>query len=147
MNDSGRNIHFDTVDICETSMNEAKINLGKMILNKDMVAFHLNDTSLFMDIAIIQNKKYGFIFVDANHTYQSTYRCALRIARLLLPGGFVLFHDYADRRNFDVDNCAYGVYQAVNDVLLVDERFTCCGIFGNSILFRFNKITNGEDAP
>lgn len=128
---------LDTVEINHGLSENAKTTLNNVFENLTEANFHVNDGTLFMDPLIVQNKKYGFIFIDHWHGYKAVQTSAIRLHRLLSPGGFVLFHDYLDVKNFNAEDSSYGVYQAVNDVLLTDTRFLYCGAFGSSALFRF----------
>jgi len=136
LKDSDLNIACDTVDTNAETTREAEEGISDLFNILPDVSFHINNCVLFMDTAIIQKIKYGFIFVDAGHGYKNTYATAMRVGKLLVPGGFALFHDYTDGRNFSKTSY-YRVYQAVNDALLVDGRFVYCGVFGCSALFRY----------
>jgi hypothetical protein len=134
--DSSRGVVLDTVDINTVYVEQAKKNLENKFGEISDINFHLYDGNNLLDIFILENKKYGFIFLDGGHGYKNVYKNAIRLNRLLLPGGFALFHDYADRRNFQNDSCN-GVYQAVHDALLTNDRFAYSGVFGRSVLFRY----------
>lgn len=135
--DSGKKLVCNSVDINVITTEEARDNLSDSTNElQEVINFYICDGVLFLDTMIMQNKKYGFAFIDAGHGYKNTYANAIRLNKLLISGGFVLFHDYIDRRNFDEESY-YGVFQATNDALLVDNKFVFCGVFGCSALFRY----------
>lgn len=80
-------------------------------------------------------KKFAFIFVDHSHAYEPVYEVCRELGKIVLPGGFCLFHDFNDARNRDAANEDYGVYQAVRDGLSSNE-FEFYGIYGCAALFR-----------
>jgi len=133
--DSNNYYKCDSVDINAKTTKIAKKNIKNKI-EEDKIDFFVNDCSFFMDTMMILNRKYYFIFIDAGHGYKNTFSVAVRCSKLLIPGGFVLFHDYVDQRNFDKKSY-YGVFQAANDSLLIDKNFIFCGVFGCSALFRY----------
>lgn len=136
MRDNNKGLILDTVDTNADFVELAKKNLKDKFDDISNVNFHVYDGNLLLDTFILRNKKYGFVFVDGGHGYKNVYKNAMRLNRLLVPGGFALFHDYADRRNFQNDSY-YGVYQAAHDALLTNGRFAYCGVFGKSALFRY----------
>lgn len=79
--------------------------------------------------------KFGFIFVDHSHAYDAVYSVCQEVPRLLIPGGFVLFHDWCTPQNRDETDQDYGVHQAVNDGLN-KEIFEFWGSYGLTGLFR-----------
>ena len=126
----------ETVDLSEQFTEDAKINLKKRYIEIKEVEFFINDGTLFIDSIIMRNKKYGFVFIDHWHGYNAVYTCAISLHKIMQTGGFVLFHDYLDKSNFE-EHSIYGVYQAVHDALLIDDKFIYCGVFGCSALFRY----------
>lgn len=125
--------HLTTVDLDWRSRFLAAKNLrGRPGAN--LVRYIYGDAAKVMDKLTNEGKKFGFIFVDHWHGYDATKQAAERCKKLLAPGGFVLFHDYADKSNADPEH-VYGVYQAVHDEFVVDKRFEfycisgCCGLF------------------
>jgi hypothetical protein len=81
-------------------------------------------------------RKFGFVFVDHDHGYDSTRKAATNLPRILDGGGFVLFHDFLDPANLDPDH-PYGVYQACLDTVCEYDDFKFCGCYGSAALFRF----------
>jgi cephalosporin hydroxylase len=79
-----------------------------------------------------EGKQFAFAFVDHSHSYAHMLPTCRRLAEIIRPGGFVLFHDYNDLRNSRKDH-DWGVYQAVRDGL---TGFRFYGIYGCTGLFR-----------
>ncbi|RJO65194.1 MAG: hypothetical protein C4523_16680 [Myxococcales bacterium] len=130
-----RSRHFlETVDIDESANREARKNV-KNRPGGQLARFNLIDATRFMDGLIGQNRKFALIFVDHWHGYQATYEAAQRSKKLLAPGGFVIFHDFNDPSNLDLQS-DYGVYRAVIDSLIPDKDFEFYGIYGCCALFR-----------
>lgn len=92
-----------------------------------------------MDRMSQARREFGFIFVDHWHGYEATEQAARRVAPLLKPGGFVLFHDYLDPGNADPEH-VYGVYQAVDDDVVKGGQFEFYGNFGCCGLFRKKTV-------
>jgi hypothetical protein len=134
--DSGNKMTCDTVDISEDLTKEAMDNLGERFDSLPELCFHTSSSVLFMDSMIKQQKRYGFVFVDAGHGYDNTYETSIRLKQLMCAGGYVLFHDYVKFQNFD-SNSYYGVFQGVNDAVIADSSFAFCLICGGSALFRY----------
>jgi predicted O-methyltransferase YrrM len=131
--DAKRRGRIATVDLDQDAKRLASKNIkGKPGARR--VSFMFGDAAEVMDRLIAKRAKFGFIFVDHWHGYDATRDAAERSKQLLLPGGFILFHDYTDLGNAD-PNHPYGVYQAVRDVIVADPRFEfycvsgCCGLF------------------
>jgi predicted O-methyltransferase YrrM len=76
--------------------------------------------------------RFGLIFVDHDHRYPAMRRICAALGRLLVPGGFALFHDFNDKRNISGPD-DYGIYRAVCEVLDEGEMsflgvIGCCGL-------------------
>jgi predicted O-methyltransferase YrrM len=82
-------------------------------------------------------RKFGFCFVDHSHTYAHVRSACERLADVLSPRSFCLFHDYNDPRNADPHDNDYGVFQAANEIL--PGRFEAWGIYGCTGLFRLKS--------
>lgn len=134
LQDSGRQGVVETVDISATAMSATKSNIGR-IDGSERVHHYTEDALLFMQRAIKQQRKFGFIFMDHHHGYNEICSAAELAVKLLSDGGFILVHNYTDRGNYDPGH-VYGIYQAVNDVILPNEHFVFCGNFGCCGLFR-----------
>jgi predicted O-methyltransferase YrrM len=123
-----------TVDIDAATNAIAKSNLSGLP-GVGRVDFRVRDAKLVMDDLKVGYCEFGFIFVDHWHGYDATYDAAVRVPRLLSPGGYVMFHDFFDASNRDPGH-VYGVYQAVIDVLGEDPDFMFAGAAGGAALFR-----------
>ena len=127
---------MDTVDIDPAFTAAAKKNLKK-VPGQSLVKYHVSDAADFMDGLIEGGRRFGFIFVDHWHGYEATRDAASRVGKLLEPGGFVLFHDYSDPGNADPEH-VYGVYQAVDEVIVGSGRYEFYGNYGCCGLFRIS---------
>lgn len=94
-----------------------------------------------MNELAVQGKKYGFIFIDHWHGYQATIDAAELAKKLRVDGGFVMFHDFLDPGNADRRH-VYGVYQAVLDRIVDDDRFSFAGVSGCCAIFQSAEIQN-----
>jgi predicted O-methyltransferase YrrM len=86
------------------------------------------------DRLIRERRRFGFAFIDHDHTYASTRRVCGQLDALLNPGGLVLFHDFIDVRN-RTEPAAYGVHPAVTE-LASGPRFEFLGVIGCCALLR-----------
>jgi hypothetical protein len=93
------------------------------------------EAAAFCRAEVAAGRTYRFAFVDHDHAYRSVLDVCRELSRLVAPGGFCLFHDYLDARNYDPTNTEYGVFQAVRDGLEA-SAFEPYGIFGVTGLFR-----------
>lgn len=85
--------------------------------------------------ALIEDgRRFGFAFVDHSHGYDLVEAACQHLKRLVVPGGFALFHDYNDSRNTRGD-AGYGVFQAVEDAF-ADGSFRFWGVYGCTGLYR-----------
>lgn len=82
-----------------------------------------------------ERKQFALVFVDPCHAYTHMLGVCRALPAVLANGGFCLFHDYNNPDNRDDARSDYGVYQAVHDGLDA-SRFTFCGIYGSTGLFR-----------
>ena len=81
-----------------------------------------------------QGWRFGFVFVDHDHSRSATQRVCDVLPRLVLPGGWVAFHDFNDARN-RTEPEEYGIYPAV-EALLRRRGCTFRGIVGCMGLIR-----------
>jgi len=84
---------------------------------------------------IYQGKRFGFGFIDHAHTYEPMLNACRLLDKVMMPGAFVAFHDYADRRNFDEPRDVFGVLPAIEDGL--SKSFEFYGAFGCLAIYRF----------
>ena len=62
---------------------------------------------------------FDWIYIDANHSYESVKRDIDEAKRAVKRGGLLVFNDYAFRSHREV--MAYGVVQAVNELCLSEN--------------------------
>lgn len=128
--DRGRRIH--TVDLDPTCSAATQANLDAGGLGK-YVSVTTGEGAAEVRRLGAQQRQFGFAFVDHSHAYQPVREVCRELARVVVPRGFVLFHDYNDVRNGHGGD--YGVYQAVHDGLSPEE-FQFYGVFGCAALYR-----------
>ena len=139
---SSKRVALATVDIDPRHIHataEALIDVGVEYEDTDkdgFVELYTRDAVEFLSWSNdIMKRKYGFVFVDHDHRYQSNYEVCQLLSDAVMQGGFVLFHDYNDKRNASTKSDEYRVYQAVRDGL-DKEAFVFWGIYGCSALYR-----------
>jgi SAM-dependent methyltransferase len=79
--------------------------------------------------------RFGMVFVDHSHAYGPVYEVCRELHRIVPAGGFCLFHDFNDPRNYDLADPDHGVHQAVVDGLSPTD-FEFYGIYGCLALYR-----------
>lgn len=126
---------IEAVDIDLNTNIEARETVSKLP-GADRVNFVVMDATRRLDELILMARKFGFVFVDHWHGYDATHDVAVRLEKIMLDGGFVLFHDAINPGNADPDH-PYGVFPAIMDTLSVDDRFIFAGNFGCCSLYRF----------
>ena len=124
-----------SVDLDPAAMVGGKANLkGKP--GSERVAFIEADGDSALNRFIKARRKFRFAFVDHSHRQEHVQSACALLPEVLVPGAFVLFHDYNDYRNAIADVDDYGVYQGVRDGLDM-SRFEFWGVYGCTGLFRF----------
>lgn len=131
--DSGRPRKLTTVDLEPRMIEKARANLTENELLAG-VEFITGDASVVCESLLKQHHHFDLIFVDHSHAHTDVLAICKLLPQLVSPGGFVLFHDFNDRRNRNGEDNAYGVYTAVVDGL--PAQFTFFGIFGCTGLYR-----------
>ena len=96
----------------------------------------------FVRTATGRRRRFGLVFVDHSTAYADVLAVCGLLPELIDAGGFVLFHDFNDRRNRDSANGAYGVYSGVGDGLQVPP-FAFYGVFGCTGLYRQEGSDDG----
>jgi predicted O-methyltransferase YrrM len=129
-----RGIRIHTVDLNPSCIEQAVANLALNGL-ADHVDVTCDDAGRAIKRFASESRKFGFMFVDHSHAYESVLEVCKSVHQVLLPGSFVLFHDFNDPRNKDAGDGGYGVYQAVMDGLPGD-LFDFYGIYGCAALYR-----------
>lgn len=127
-----------TVDLDATHQQIAKeTHELRKVPNRKNVRYFQSDGTQFVTGLFQRDEPhlFPFVFVDHTHAYEPMLEICPLLHKVTLPGGFVLFHDYNDPRNADSNSHDFGVYQAVNETLNMDE-FEFYGIYGCTGLFR-----------
>jgi predicted O-methyltransferase YrrM len=122
------------VDINAQHIAFTENNLRIKGLIKGTILF-VADATEFVREQSLSKREYGFVFVDHSHEYTPVKEVCQNLHLITKHGGFVLFHDYNDRRNLDTKSDEYRVYQGV-DAGLRKDCFEFYGIFGCCALFR-----------
>jgi len=131
--DAGSGYSLVTLEINEEYVREARRAHRERNLHN--IAYRVGDAAKVLNRFVRKGRRFGFVFVDHSHRYAPTRDACLRLDRLLIPGGYALFHDYVDPRNAYPENAEYDVVRAVRDHLPGSFRFA--GIFGCCALFEF----------
>jgi len=96
----------------------------------------VGDGTEVMKRFVQEKRKFGFAFIDHNHSYQPTKEACELLPELLIKNSFVLFHDFTHLGNKQPDNRRCKVWQAVMENL-DKERFEFYGIYGVAALYLF----------
>ena len=132
--DSKRPRRIFTVDISHSAINETKRNLRSLRLVRNVATLCSDALSATKGFAA-ESSRFGFIFIDHAHDFQSVYEVCRELENIVLPGAFCLFHDFNDFRNGDPDCKDYAVYQGV--VQGLDQaQFEFWGVYGCTGLYR-----------
>lgn len=123
-----------SVDLNPECIKITKQNLRAKGLGKDVIPLVGNAISVVKTLAV-EGKRFEFAFIDHSHAYEPVYGVCQELDKVMVKGGFCLFHDFNDARNREEQNDDYGVYQAVTDALNV-EKFEFYGIYGCATLYR-----------
>ena len=91
-----------------------------------------------------EGRRFNVIFVDHSPTYADVLAICGLLPSLASEDGFVLFHDFNDRRNKDLATGGYGVYAGVNDGLPVPP-FAFFGVYGCTGLYRHGSPSDSPD--
>ena len=104
-----------------------------------LVNFVKGDGSEVMKRLAQNRQKFALCFADHSHAYEDVLSCCQLLGKIVLDGGFVVFHDYVDHRNVRPRNGRrrldeYGVCAGVADGLPVQGFeffgcYGCCGVF------------------
>jgi SAM-dependent methyltransferase len=82
----------------------------------------------------VPDSSYSLIFVDGGHCHEDCASDSRHVLRLLKPGGFALFHDYAAPENLNANNPHIKVWPAVRDV--IGRQLEFLGVSGLIGIFR-----------
>lgn len=123
-----------TVDRSKSAVDQARKNLA--LVGASNVVVHCAEGTEWIADQINHGRKYGFAFIDHAHSYRAVRSISALLDRVLLPGSYVAFHDFIDRRNFSKIGKIYGVPQGARDGLSPSFQFLGgCGCMG---LYRFD---------
>jgi len=123
-----------TVDRSPGIVEQARTNLA--LVGASNVVVHCQDGTEWITDQINRGRKFGFAFVDHAHSYRAVRSVSALLDRVLLPGSYVAFHDFIDRRNFSQVGKIYGIPQGARDGLPSSFQFLGgCGCMG---LYRFS---------
>jgi predicted O-methyltransferase YrrM len=125
---------IESVDLSPRSVLRTQWNLRRGGLKRRVRIFR-GDAAEAVRARAERGARYGMVFVDHSHAYGPVHSVCRELGRIVDPGGFCLFHDYNDPRNYDPDDADHGVYRAVLDGL-EPGRFEFYGIYGCLALFR-----------
>jgi hypothetical protein len=127
----------NTILSVDTNPNSRDAGMASLAgrLGHERVLFFLTTADEALDTFGAVGRRFRFCFVDHSHRYEHVRSACERLAGVIEPGGFCLFHDYNDPRNALEADEDYGVYQGAADGL-DPELFEFWGIYGCSGLFR-----------
>lgn len=135
---AGRGLGVLSVELREAMTERAQEALAARGLAEN-VRLVTADAGPVLDRLVGERVRFAFAFVDHSHAYEPMLRACNRLPFVVSPGGFVLFHDYTDRRNTRRHGVGenpeeYGVYAAIEDGLSPDAFeffgcYGCCGLF------------------
>ena len=146
--DAGRNARVVSFDSKPRMIERTRANLGVLNL-REWVELVEGDAVMIGRSLIDQGRTFGFVFVDHSPAYGDVLAVCRLLPSLVNDGGFVLFHDFNDRRNRDQANSDYGVYWGVVDGLPAPP-FAFYGAFGCAGLYRQDTATEeriGDRSP
>jgi predicted O-methyltransferase YrrM len=122
-----------TVDLQPQNIDITNKNLRKAGVLKYVEAICGDAITVVKNFANL-NRKFQFIFIDHSHAYDPVYLVCQELHKIVMPGGFCLFHDFNDARNREPSQKDYGVYQAVQEGL-DSKTFEFYGIYGCTGLY------------
>ncbi len=125
---------IESVDLSPHAVRRARWNLWRQGL-KAGVSLFVGDALAEVQRRAERGARFGMVFVDHSHAYGPVYQVCRELPRVVEAGGFCLFHDFNDPRNYDLADVDHGVHQAVVDGL-ADAHFEFYGIYGCLALYR-----------
>jgi cephalosporin hydroxylase len=123
-----------SVDMDPKCVKQTERNLRSKGLSQGVTTICAEATTAVKSLGA-EGKMFEFVFIDHSHAYEPVYTVCRELDKVMLKGGFCLFHDFNDSRNREVQNKDYGVYQAVTEALDV-TKFEFYGIYGCTALYR-----------
>jgi predicted O-methyltransferase YrrM len=143
--DAGRSGMVVAVDGKGWRLDRARESLAQLNLEQ-FVEFVEADPVAFCKVGASHALYFGVVFVDHSTSYAEERSVCGTLPSLVAEGGFVLFHDFNDRRNRDSAGKGYGVYSGVLDGLPIPP-FSFYGIFGCSGLYRKETANHAAAGP
>lgn len=125
---------IDSVDLSPRSVAMTRVNLFRQGLLRG-VKVHEGDATAFVRARRAEGRRYAFAFVDHSHAYHPVHEVCCELFAIVSPGGFCLFHDWNDPRNYDVADADHAVHQAVVNGLH-PRHFEFYGVYGVTALYR-----------
>jgi SAM-dependent methyltransferase len=125
---------IESVDLSPRSVFMTEWNLRRQGLKRGVRTF-AGDALVEVKRRADRGARFGMVFVDHSHAYGPVYQVCRELGRIVDAGGFCLFHDFNDPRNYDLADVDHGVYQAVVDGLAPAD-FTFYGLYGCLALYR-----------
>ena len=132
---SGRASLVLSVDRRKEGISAAAAVLSEWGLNDSVFLVRLDVEEACRQLIAV-NSRFSAVFLDYATRYDELTKTLRLLPDLLTPGGFVLVHDFNDRRNA-AGQANFAVYQAVQDGL-PSRMFSFCGAFGCLVLYRFD---------
>ncbi len=126
--------HIYSVDLDPECVKQTECNLRSKGLNRDITTCCADATTAVKTFGA-DGRKFEFAFIDHSHAYEPVYTVCQELGKVMIKGGWCLFHDFNDARNRDSQNPDYGVYQAVTEGLDA-TKFEFYGIYGCTALYR-----------
>lgn len=133
LREAGTPYNVSTVDL-DPKM-KARADASFLKLGAKNIATFTAEASQWMDRQIAGGRRFAFAFVDHAHTYKPVRDVCERLHLFLMPGAYVAFHDFLDRRSYDGGNDEFAVPQAARDGL--DECFAYRGSAGCTGVFQY----------
>lgn len=132
-----------SVDVSRHHCAVARANVRRLAADAD-VRFVVGASARVVPLLA---ERFAFAFVDGNHRYRAVRADLLAVDGRLLPGGFVLLHDYYDLRNeMPPEEPRYGVVRAAGEIL-PPRGYEFRGRFGCTALYQRIGEPRAGSAP
>ena len=135
LHEAGRKAEIIIVDPDARAISRSRSTLADCGITED-VTFVQDDPITYCASQHASGKAFGLVFVDHLTAHADIKAVCQCLPVVVEPGGFVLFHDFNDRRNRAATQASgYGIYQGVTEGL-ASPPFAFYGVFGCSGLYR-----------
>ena len=94
----------------------------------------LGDAAVVLPQWVKQGRRFGAAFIDHDHRHPAQAAALAAVAKLLVPGGWVLVHDFNDPNNA-ADPWEFGIYRAVAEAVATGP-LAFAGVVGCCALLR-----------